>query len=112
MRKLSDIKGKESMTVLAQLITPVANLAKDKDVMVMFQNKPVPKGKDQQAEALDRLAKGLPPLLENHGDDFIRILAIIDGKTVEEYESDMTLNSMISDFYVLMSDPAFRSFLS
>lgn len=112
MRKFSEIKGKESMVVLAELVSPVASLAKDEEVMALFERKPIPKNKNAQAEAMDRLAKGLPPLMERHGDDFIKILAIVDGVTVEEYEEKMTLNTLISDFYTLMSDPAFRSFLS
>lgn len=109
MRKLSDIKGQESMQVLADLVGPIANLAQDEKVMEMFAVKPVPKGKDKQAVAMERLAKGLPPLMKDHGDDFIKILAIIDGKTEEEYEADMTLQSLLQDFYSVMSDPSFRS---
>lgn len=112
MRKLSDIKGRESMLVLAQLITPIANIVSDPDVMAMFRpDKPAPKGKDQQAYAMQLMAKGFPPLMERHGDDFIRILSIIDGVTFEEYEEQMTLQGIINDFGTLINDEAFRAFL-
>lgn len=113
MRRLSDIKGRESMVVLSQLITPIANIVSDPDVMAMFRpSKAAPKDKaKQQAYAMELMAKGFPPLMDRHGDDFIRILAIIDGVTVEEYEAQMTLQGIINDFGTLINDEAFRAFL-
>lgn len=112
MRALSDITGRESMTVTAKIIGPIAALTKDPDVMELLKQKPVKKGEDPQQVAMQRLADGLPALFERHGDEFLAILAAIDGKTVDEYEATLTLSSLILDFATLVKDPAFRDFLS
>lgn len=113
MRRLSDIKGRESMVVMAKIITPIANLAQDDKVMEFFKRNPIDtKDKDEiYRESLKRLSSALPALMESHADDFIHLMATIDGKPYDEYEAGMTLQSLLSDLSVLMSDPMFQSFL-
>lgn len=111
MRKLSDIKGRESMVVMAKIITPIANLVNNDEVLELMKQKPIKEGQDAYKVAIERLSTALPALMDTNADDFIALMSTIDGKTPEEYEAEMTLASLLQDLATLMSDPMFKSFL-
>lgn len=112
MRKLSEIKGEESADVLSDILVPIAELVKDPDVLAAFEKQTVKDGEDARSVAIDKLSQMLPVLLKTHRKEFITILSVIDGKTREEYVSDMTLASLTKDVLSILNDDTFRDFLS
>jgi len=87
--KLSEIKGKEALTVLADLIDPVSEIIKDEKFKALLKTKE--KGS---------IAKYL---LTNHDKNVIKILALVNGEDPETYEPNLlSLPLMLLD---LMNDP-------
>lgn len=74
--KLSEIKGKEAIETLANLMEPVSKIASDKDVQDAVQSKqPVP-----------IIVK---KLLQGHPDEVIEVLALLDGADPKTYEPSL-----------------------
>lgn len=110
--KLSDVKGDRVLDVIADIINPIANIARDKEVDEMFKRKVVPEGMDAREFFAERMCKGIPALLKGHKQDVIAILAAIEGVTPEEYTATLNLAKLFTDAMELMTDEAFISFLS
>ena len=107
--KLSDIKGERVLNVIADLIDPVANIAEDKEAIELFTRKKVPEGKTAKEFALERIKKSVPKLLKVHKNDIITILATLEGVSPAEYEKELNLLKLISDFTELLTDDAFMA---
>lgn len=74
--KLSEIKGKDAIKTLANLMEPVAKIAGDAKLQAAVKaKKPMP-----------LIAK---ELLENWPDEVIEILALLDGADPETYEVNL-----------------------
>lgn len=74
--KLSEIKGKEAITTLANLMEPVSKIAADKDVQDAVQSK----------QPLPIIVK---KLLQGHPDEVIEVLALLDGADPKTYEPSL-----------------------
>lgn len=74
--KLSEIKGKEAITTLANLMEPVSKIAADKDVQDAVQSK----------QPLPIIVK---KLLQGHPDEVIEVLALLDGADPKSYEPSL-----------------------
>lgn len=109
--KLSDIKGEGAIDAVADLIPPVARIARDPDVRDMFETKKVPEGMTALEFFLSRIEEGAPLLLSKHKGDVISILAAISSKTVEEYTAGLTFASLLNDLIELLNDEVFGDFL-
>lgn len=109
--KLSDIKGDRVFDVIADIIDPIANMAQDKDVAIMFERKAVPEGMDARAFFAERMRKGLPVLLKGHKADIIAILAAIEGVTPEEYTDTLDFAKLFTDAMELVTDDVLLDFL-
>lgn len=110
--KLSDIRGDRVLDVIADIIDPIANMAQDKDVAVMFERKAVPEGMEARDFFAERMRKGMPVLLKGHKADIIAIMAAIDGVTPEQYAESLDLPKLFGDVMELVTDNAFLDFLS
>ena len=99
--KLSEIKGDRAVEVIADLIEPIANIASDKECADVFSVKPV-KGEDKKVTTRKHLVKKVPQLLKLHKRDVIQIIAILDGKTVDE----MNLFSITAALIGIVQDEA------
>lgn len=110
--KLSDIKGADVFDVIADCIVPITNIAADEKVMALFKKQVVPKGTDVRAVAIKRLAAGVPPLMRDHKDDLVAILAAVNLTPVDEYAKELTLGKLISDLADLVGDPMFADFFT
>ena len=110
--KLSDIKGADVFDVIADCIVPITNIAADEKAMALFKKQVVPKGTDVRAVAIKRLAAGVPPLMRDHKDDLVAILAAVNMTPVDEYAKELTLGKLISDLADLISDPMFADFFT
>lgn len=74
--KLSDIKGKEAIRVLAELMEPVAKIAGDEEIQASIKAK----------KPLALVAK---ELLKKWPDEVIEILALLDGADAKTYEVNL-----------------------
>ena len=110
--KLSDIKGADVFDVIADCIVPITNLAADEKAMALFKKQVVPEGTDVRAVAIKRLAAGVPPLMRDHKDDLVAILAAVNLTPVDEYAKELTLGKLITDLADLIGDPMFADFFT
>lgn len=110
--KLSDIKGADVFDVIADCIVPITNIASDEKAMALFKKQVVPKGTDVRAVAIKRLAAGVPPLMRDHKDDLVAILAAVNLTPVDEYAKELTMGKLIADLADLVGDPMFADFFT
>lgn len=110
--KLSDIKGADVFDVIADCIVPITNIAADEKAMALFKKQVVPDGTDVRAVAIKRLAAGVPPLMRDHKDDLVAILAAVNLTPVDEYAKELTLGKLITDLADLIGDPMFADFFT
>ena len=110
--KLSDIRGERTIDVVADLIVPVSRIAKDPNAKAAFASKKTPKGMSAQDFFLERMSEILPTLLKDHKEDFIEIMATLEGVTPAEYAESLNLGKLFSDIISLLTDDAFTDFLA
>ena len=90
--KLSEVKGEQALDMFADLIEPVADIAKDKDFSKILKsgNKP----------AAIKIA------IKNHKPAVMSIMATLEGKTVEEYVKECNIFSLPKKILEIINDPA------
>lgn len=108
--KLSDVRGAETLDIIADCIEPIANIAEDETAAKLFKREKPPEGVTVKSFMLKRVKESAPPLIKNHKNDLIRIFAAIAGVTPEEYVKDLNFAKLLSDFIELMTDDAFTVF--
>lgn len=91
--KLSDIKGENSLDVVADLIEPCAEIMSDPEIVNGVRSN-VPR------------IKIVKMALKKHKDSVIEILATLEQKTVEEYKKEMTLLSLPLALLDVLNDEA------
>ena len=105
--KLSDVKGERVFDVIADVIDPIANISADKEAMKLFQRERLPEGRERNEFLAEKIKKGLPPLLRNHKNDVVKILATIEGVKPKDYAGSLNLVKLIRDCTDLLTDEAF-----
>lgn len=110
--RLSDVKGERVLDVIAEIAVPAINIASDEDALRFFKAEKPEDGQTATEAFADRMKVAAPALMKAHRDDFVAILAALDGVTVEEYVEGMTLGSVLVDVFELLTDEAFEDFLS
>ena len=110
--RLSDIRGERVLDVIADIAAPTINIASDEDAAAFFKAQPPKEGQTREEAFAERMKVAAPALMKTHRDDFVAILAALDGVTVEEYVEGMTLGSVLVDVFELLTDEAFEDFLS
>lgn len=110
--KLSEIRGERCIDVIADLILPISRIAKDPNAKEAFTPKKPPKGMDAQDFFMQRMTEVLPSLLKDHREDFIEIMATIEGTSPAEYAENLNLAKLIGDVVSLLTDDAFTGFLA
>lgn len=110
--KLSDVRGERTLDVIADIIPPVARIAKDDAASAIFRPEAVPEGMEPTQFFASRVERSAPALLKGHRDDVVAILAAIEGTSPEEYASKMNLASLLKDVMELLTDSEFLGFLS
>lgn len=112
MRKLSEIKGDEVLDVIAEIAEPVLNIALDDEAAEFFRREKPPEGEDPARFVMRRWRRAVPKLMGGHKDDLVAILAALGGTTSEEYLEGLTMPSLLSDVYQLVTDEELLAFLS
>ena len=95
MRKLSEIKNEDALDVIAELLDPIAELSKDKEIMkpnIDEQGKKVRKSKLEIAQIAIKRHKGA----------VMKILATLDGEPLETYS--VNLIQLPLKIYELLND--------
>lgn len=94
MRKLSEIKGEESLDVLAEILVPITDIAND----------------DEVKAGLDKnVAKCVSIALKKYKTQIIEIIATINGKSVDETLEEIDLLSLPAYIVETLNEPAVQS---
>lgn len=110
--KLSQIKGKDTLEVVADLIVPVSNMAQDERFVKLFERGNLPDGMSASDAAAERLRKYAPELIKTHKDDIISVLATVNMTDRDEYEANLNLATLTRDVVELINDEEFVGFFS
>lgn len=90
--RLSDFKGEEAIEVFAEIVEPLSKIIGDSEIQELAKKKA-------------DVVKYVKPALKNHKKDIIRILSILNRKTVEEFENEITLLNLPIMIVDLINDP-------
>ena len=96
--KLSEIKGDRALEVIADIMEPITNLISDPETKKALKNN----GKEP-------VVKILPKIIKTHKDDIYKMLAILDGVTVEEYAESANMVKIIQDFSDVVMDESIQT---
>lgn len=102
--RLSDIKGDAAMDAVARIVPHVIELAGDKQLLAVMSA--------QDEDGGRKLGAVIAALVPAHTDQVVGILAAINGKSDDEYRSEMTIGSLIRDLTELLTDEDMTSFLA
>lgn len=92
MRKLSEIKGEEALDVIAEILVPITAIANDDEVKEGFET---------------NVAKCISIMLKKYKAEVMHILAVVDGKKVEDLDFDIL--ELTGSLVELLNEPAVQS---
>lgn len=92
MRKLSEIKGEEALDVIAEILVPITAIANDDEVKEGFET---------------NVSKCISIMLKKHKAEVMHILAVVDGKKVEDLDFDIL--ELTGSLVELLNEPAVQS---
>ncbi len=101
MRKLSEIQNEDALDVLAELLDPIAELSKDKEIRRPNKNE---KGEDVPKTKLEMVQIAI----RKHKRAVLKILATLDGVPLEEY--NINLIQIPLKVYELLNDEDMMAF--
>jgi len=90
--KLSDIKGEQSLDVLADILEPIAVIVNDDNVKAAFK---------------DSRIKGIACAIKRHKNEVVEIMARLDGAEPETYEYNLL--TLPKKFLEIFNDEAVQS---
>jgi len=96
MKRLSDYKGEEAFEVLADIMEPLAVILADEEILPLARSK---------APAI----KYVKPILKNHKEELMSVLARLDGTPIEEYKESVNLITLPAQIMTFINDPQVRS---
>lgn len=106
--KLGEIKADRAIDVIADLITPIANIAENRNKLQLEKIEPI-EGESPRETAIRGLKANIPVILRENKEDLLEIIKIITGKETDE----LTLPVIMHETIDLMSDKDFADlFLS
>ena len=90
MRKISDIKGEDALDKLAEIIEPMSEILSDQEIK----------------EARDESnAKAISVAIKNHKKSVIKVLAVLDDESPEEYMNKVSLLTLPFRLLEILNDP-------
>lgn len=106
--KLAEIKGERAVTVIADLIAPITNIAVDQEMHKIFRNEKK-EGQTARDAAIQGFKQKIPELLKTHKKDILDILCAVNDMDPE----DLSLVDIFQGVIDLVNDKDFMSlFLS
>lgn len=100
MGKILDARGDEALDVLADLLDPVTEIAQDADISGMMK---------EGGKAT--VAQFAAAVLRKHKPAVIRIMAVDDGKTVEEESKLLSVATIPLRLMGILNNPAIKKML-
>lgn len=97
MRRLQDIKGLEAMDVLADLLDPVTELVKKPEILKVIDENGL-----NDIESIKTLIKGGKM-------EVLQILAILDGRPIEEFLETFDILTLPVMLYQTFNDDALQA---
>jgi hypothetical protein len=97
MRRLQDIKGLEAMDVLADLLDPVTELVKKPEILKVIDENGL-----NDIETIKALIKGGKM-------EVLQILAILDGRPIEEFLETFDILTLPVMLYQTFNDDALQA---
>lgn len=94
MRKFSDIKGEESLDVLAEILVPITAIANDEKVRQGIET---------------NVAMCASIALKEHREEVIEVLTAIDGRSKEEMLEDLDLLTLPTILIEILNEPTIQS---
>lgn len=91
MKRLSEYKGDAALDLLADMIDPVVEIISDAEVAKLLQAKRIP--------------AAVKPILKSHKESVLAILALLNGKSVEEYKNEVNVFTIPKAILELLNDP-------
>ena len=110
--KLSDVRGKRTFEVIADIIEPVATIASDEEAMALFDTSNKPDDLTNWQWFVERAKKSVPVLMRTYSDEFCQTMSSIEGVPKEEYEEELSIPKLLSDVMALVTDREFITFFS
>lgn len=104
--KLAEIKGEKAFDAISGMVTAIANIAGDEEFIKAVKGM---KGKKDAGAAIKTI---VPVLLDDHRDDVVTILSIMNGQSREEYLAELTPQKLIADIWSVLTDEDIIGFLS
>lgn len=104
--KLEEIKGEKAFDAIAGMVTAIANIAGDEKFTKAVKEM---KGKKDKGAVIKTI---VPVLLDDHRDDVVTILSIMNGQSREEYLEELTPTKLIADIWNVLTDEDVLGFLS
>ena len=110
--KLSDIRGERVIDVIAEIADPFLTIAMDEEASAFFKREKCPEGEEPVHFVMRRLKKSVPALLGGHKDEIIAIMSALKDVSREEYLEELTMSSLLTDLYEMLTDEELLAFLS
>lgn len=110
--KLSEIRGERVFDVLADVITPVATIARDDDAMKLFSAEGKPEDMSAWEWFVERATVAMPVILKTYRNEICQIMATVNDVPVDEYVEGITIQKLLRDTIDLVTDSEFISFFS
>lgn len=104
--KLAEIKGEKAFDAISGMVTAIANIAGDENFTKAVKEM---KGKKDKGAVIKTI---VPVLLDDHRDDVVTILSIMNGQSREEYLEELTPTKLIADIWSVLTDEDVLGFLS
>lgn len=96
--KLSEIKGENTLDIIADILEPISNLISDPEAKKALKN-----------DKKEPIIKILPQIIKTHKKDIYKIFAILDGVSIEEYAKNANMVKVMQDFTDVVMDEAMQS---
>lgn len=103
--KLSELKGERAVEVIADLIAPITNIARDADNLKLFHNK-LNDGETAREAGIRLFKERIPVLVKTHKTDILDIISAVDGRNADE----MSILDIVNNLVDLSNDKEFMSF--
>ena len=94
--KLSDYHGEKALDLLAEIVEPMAEIFADPEISDLMKSG-------------GARIKWVKPIIKNHKDAIIAILAAIEGQTPDEYADKITVMTLPVKFLNLINDKEMQS---
>lgn len=101
MGKILDARGEDALDVLADLLDPVTEIAQDEEISGMMR----------EGGKTTTIAQFAAAVLRKHKPAVIRIMAVDDGKTVEDESKFLSVATIPLRLMAILNNPAIKEML-